>query len=127
MTALLSTQSQTIGSITVTFTIEGTRGDFLNFLDYVSDLEKATIINSTSVAYTEKISSNTNSYTGYNPAGTGEGGEAAQNTNTGSAERLMNANSEITAPISMTFYCVTPMAAMEEETTSAEAEAEPAA
>ena len=118
MTALLSTQTQTVGSITVNFTVEGTRGDFLNFLDYVSDLEKATLINSTTVAYTVGEGNNNNN----NNAAPAEGEEGApvQNTPT-TTERTLNNNSEISAPISMTFYCITPMS-MEEITASAEAE-----
>lgn len=125
LTALLSSQSQTIGAITVTFTVNGTRGDFLNFLNYVADLERATYINSTSVAYTGGTTNNNNNNT---PAAEGEEGEEAPaantNTNTNSQQTLNN-NSEISAPISMTFYCIKPM--VPQETTSAEAEAEPAA
>lgn len=113
MTALLSTQNQTVGVITVNFTIEGTRGDYLKFLDYVAGLEKATLITSANVAYT---GSETNT-------ATVEGEEGAvQNTTT--VERTLNDNSEISTPISMSFYCVTPMAIAE---FTAEAEAEPEA
>ena len=136
LTALLSTQSQTIGAITVNFTVTGTRGDFLNFLNYIADLEKATIINNTTVAYTgfeNDGNTNNNNNNNNNAAPVeGEEGEAAQNvntntnTNTTPTEQLLNDNSEISAPISMTFFCVTPMAQVE-ITTSAEVEAEPAA
>ena len=123
MTALLSTQSQTVGAITVNFTIEGTRGDFLKFLDYVAGLEKATIINSTNVAYT---GTETNTVNAAAPAEGEEGALAQPNTTT--VERVLNDNSEISTPITMTFYCITPMVA-EEFTAAAEAEpeAEPAA
>ena len=123
MTALLSTQSQTVGAVTVNFTIEGTRGDFLKFLDYVAGLEKATIINSTNVAYT---GTETNTANAAAPA-EGEEGAPVQ-ANTTPVERVLNDNSEISTSVSMTFYCITPMST-EEFTVAAEAEpeAEPAA
>lgn len=109
LTALLSTQTQTVGSITVSFTIKGTRANFLNFLNYVADLEKATYIGGTTVAYTGNSGAS---------AAEDEEGEASANTNT---DQLLGINAEIAAPISMTFYCITPMQPQE----SAEAEAEP--
>lgn len=137
LTAKLSTQSQTIGAITVTFSVSGTRGNFLNFLNYIADLERATLINSTSVSYTGSASN-----AGSNPPAPsipaegeeGEGGEEAAapapaantntNTNTASTEQQLTDSSEITAAISMTLYCITPMQA--QETTTAAAEPEPA-
>lgn len=124
MTALLSTQSQTVGAITVNFTIEGTRGDFLKFLDYVAGLEKATLINSAKVAYTgTETETNTNNAA---PAEGEEGAPVQNNNNT--VERVLTDNSEISTSISMTFFCIAPMSE-EEFTVAAEAEpeAEPAA
>ena len=123
MTALLSTQTQTIGSITVTFEAEGRRGDFLNFLNYVADLERATHIDSTSIAYTATVSANNNNN---NAAGNGEDVALPVVNGTTSTEQTLNDNSEISASVTMTFYCVTPMTMPEEETTTA-AETEPAA
>lgn len=128
MAILLSTQSQTVGSITVNFNVKGTRGDFLKFLDYVADLERATIINSTSIAYT---GTETTTTTTNNTAAETEGeaeGEVQPTTTTTTTERTLNDNSEISAPISMTFYCVTPMSAVEiTEEAETEPETEPAA
>ena len=126
MTALLSTQSQTIGAITVNFTIEGTRGDFLNFLNYIANLEKATIINSTRVSYTTMVASENNN-SNPAPAEGEEGAEAvpASPSNTESTEQQLTDRSEISAMVSMTLYCVTPM--QEQDFSETEAEAEPAA
>ena len=119
MTALLSTQTQTVGSITVNFVIEGRRGDFLNFLNYVADLDKATHIDSTTIAYTAAVSANNNAAAG-NPDDV-----APPVANAASTEQTLNDNSEISANVTMTFYCITPMKMMEEEVTTA-AETEPA-
>lgn len=107
LTAKLSTQAQTVGAITVTFTIEGKRGDFLNFLNYVADLDRATIINSTKVTYTKTINDNNNNNNNAPAEGEEEGpalpaGEAA-------GEQQLTDNSDISALVSMTLYCVTPM------------------
>lgn len=130
LTALLSIQSQTIGAISVNFTVEGTRGDFLKFLDYVADLERATIITSTTVAYTEDVASdNNNNNNNNNNAGEegaegaeGEGPAAPAAPNAG-GEQQLNDNSRISSTISMTFYCITPMS---NEVDTAPAEPEPA-
>lgn len=121
--AILSTQSQTIGSISVSFSVTGTRGDFLNFLNYVADLERATIINSTSVEYTGVPSSDEGGSSGTPNEGAateeGEGGAIDEGTeapaitttvSSGSNDPyLLQDDDEITAAISMTFYCVAPM------------------
>ena len=132
LAAKLSTQSQTVGAITASFTVNGTRGDFLNFLNYIAGLERATIINSTSVNYTGgDLSTAPTAPTAPATPAEGEEGEeaaaapapAAANTSDGN-QQLTN-NSEVSVSISMTLYCVTPMQAPE-ETTTAEAEPEPA-
>lgn len=122
MTALLSTQTQTVGSITVTFTAEGRRGDFLNFLNYVADLERATHIDSTTISYTAVVTANNNN----NAAAGNPEDVALPVANATSAEQTLTENSEISANVTMTFYCITPMTMPEEQTTTA-AEAEPAA
>ena len=144
--AILSTQSQTIGAITVNFSVTGTRGDFLKFLDYVAGLERATYINSTSVAYTgintsaddnnnnnnnnnNNDTNNDNANANDNAANNeGEEGEAAENTtpaNNNNEPQQLTDSAVITSSISMTFYCVMPM--QPQETSSTEtAEPEPA-
>lgn len=113
--ALLSTQTQTIGSITVNFTVSGTRGDFLKFLDYIADLERATIINSANVSYTAAAAADTNNNDNNGGAAEGEGegaeDEAPANTaaNTNNEPQQLTDSSQITSNISLTFYCITPM------------------
>ena len=122
--ALLTTQSQTIGSISVSLTIEGTRENFLKFLDYIAGLEKATYIPSVSISYT------TGNEAAQQPAapanadenGT-EGAEGAEQPAQQPAnnETQVGANSEISMGITITYYCVKPL---QEETTAAEEEPE---
>lgn len=99
MNILLSTQQQTLGSISVTMTVTGTRGDFLKFLDNVAALEKATYIPSVDVAYTGMSSANQ----AQNP---GEGEEGAeQNQNIEQTETALTDNSEVSVNITITMYC----------------------
>lgn len=132
LVALFSSESQTIGAITASFTVTGTRGDFLNFLNYVAGLERATRINSTTVSYTGVVSNNSVNNTPVPLAenvdadettAEGEEEETAAPENTSSGEGQLNDNSVISAGISMTFYCVRPMEAL--ETTAVEVEVEP--
>lgn len=132
LTAKLSTQTQTVGAVTATFTIEGTRGDFLNFLNYVASLERSTVINSTSVVYTRAVTNaNTNNNNNNNAAAEGEEENAeaeeaepvalaAENTLGG--EQQLTDDAQISAAISLTMYCVTPM----QEEVFADAETETA-
>lgn len=102
---LLTTQTQTIGSITVSLTVEGTRGDFLKFLDYIAGLEKATYIPSVSIDYT----------TGAQPAaptpeqgGNEEGAEQPPQQPTGT-QTTVNDDTEVSMGITLTYYCVKPL------------------
>lgn len=102
MNTLLSTQQQTLGSISVTMTVTGTRGDFLKFLDNVAALEKATYIPSVSIAYTGmEAAANQQPQT---PAEGAEGGEQ-QPAAPVQTETELTEESEISASITMTFYC----------------------
>lgn len=114
--ALLTTQSQTIGCITVSLNVEGTRGDFLKFLDYIAGLEKATYIPSVSIGYT----------TGAQPVAPapvqgeqGAEGTAQQPQQPAENQTTVNDNTEVSMGITLTYYCVKPLQA---ETTAAEAE-----
>lgn len=99
MNILLSTQQQTLGSISVSMTVNGTRGNFLKFLDNVAALEKATYIPSVSVAYTETSAAPNQPQT---PAeGAENGGE-----NPAPEARRLTENSQISATITITMYCV---------------------
>ena len=109
LTAKLSTQAQTVGAITVTFTIEGTRGDFLNFLNYVAGLDRATIINNTKVSYTSAANNDNNNNNGAPAEGEGEEAAPAAPAGNGGDDVQLNDNSKVSALVSMTLYCVTPM------------------
>ena len=50
---LLQTQEQTIGAISVSFNVKGTRKQYIDFLDYIASLEKATRIDTCVIMYTE--------------------------------------------------------------------------
>lgn len=121
--AVLSTRQQSVGAITVDFNVYGTRGDFLKFLDYVAGLEKATIITSTQITYTEQRSSEN---AGNNAAAGGEEGAEAPapaGNNTTSETVHLDDNDEINVPVSITFYCSTPLS-QEEVTAPVSAEPE---
>lgn len=128
LTALLSTQTQTVGAITVNFTISGTRGNFLSFLNYVAALDRATYISSTTIDYTGMAISNPDisESDGSSAEEEGEEGEEAAAAEPTLTEQLLDSNAEISAPISMTFYCITPMQTVEAAGVETEPEAEPA-
>ena len=99
---LLQTQEQTIGAISVSFNVKGTRKQYIDFLDYIASLEKATRIDTCVIMYTEAA---------------GEAGEdgAAPEVNGTKMTEFGNQNivkltdtSEIETSINMTFYSVIP-------------------
>lgn len=88
----LSQFTETVGATTINFTVKGTRGDYLKFLDYVKDLEKATYISDASIMYTgDSITTDENG-----------------NTVTGSQITYRD-NSKVEASITITFYSVKPI------------------
>lgn len=101
MNTLLSTQQQTLGSISVSMTVTGTRGDFLKFLDNVAAMEKATYIPNVSIEYTGTAAAPQQPQT---PAEGAEGAEQ-QPTAPAQGEIELTDDSEISASITMTFYC----------------------
>lgn len=131
MVAYLTTQQQTIGAITANFTINCTRGEFLDFIDYIAGLEKATSIGGISIAYTASTGGNTGSSTltggqegraavnenadanvdadNNTDTDTGDDANENTNTNTNNGEQTLNNNSEVSMGISLTLYCVKPM------------------
>ena len=94
----LSLFKQTVGAITIEFTVEGTRGDYLKFLDYVKDMEKATYINSCTIGYTGKSADEDEAEN--NPVVDENGQEE---------EITFKDNTKIKAQISLTFFSVKPM------------------
>ena len=123
LNTLLTTQSQTIGSISVNLTVEGTRANFLKFLDYIAGLEKATYIPSVSIDYT---TANAAAQQPENPApNPGEEGaeQPQQPQQPANNETQIDENAEVSVGITITYYCVKPMQA--ETTMAPEAETEP--
>lgn len=125
MRIMLTTQEQTVGSISLNFDIKGTRKDFINFLDYVAALDKATYINATNVLYTD-------TYSDEEPAG--EEGAAPQKLNGEKMNEFGTSNvlkltddSMIQCSVTITFYCVMPPQFNNSETTTAVEEAPAAA
>lgn len=105
MNILLSTQQQTLGSISVSMTVNGTRGDFLKFLDNVAAFEKATYIPSVSIAYTGASEAPVQQQP-QTPAEGEDGAEAAEPAPTpAQGETELTDNSWVSVNITMTFYC----------------------
>lgn len=124
LNTLLTTQSQTIGSISVSLILEGTRGDFLKFLDYIAGLEKATYIPSVYIAYTG-AAANAGAQQPETPAEGEEGAEQQpqQPANNG-GETQLGDNAEVSVGITITYYCIKPL---QQETTTTAPEAQPEA
>ena len=88
----LSQFTETVGATTITLTVQGTRADYLKFLDYVKDLEKATYISQSSIMYSGTsmvVDANGNSVSG---------GEITYKDST-----------KVDATITITFYSVKPI------------------
>lgn len=52
MNTLLSATNQTLGSISASFTVDCTRAEYYDFVDYIHGLERATYISGASIPYT---------------------------------------------------------------------------
>ena len=88
----LSQFTETVGATTITLTVQGTRADYLKFLDYVKDLEKATYISQSSIMY----------------SGASVAVDANGNSTTG-GEITYKDSSKVEATITITFYSVKPI------------------
>lgn len=110
LNTMLTTQSQTIGSISVSLNIEGTKGDLLKFLDYIAGLEKATYIPGVEINYTDLGA-------GQQPETPGEdqgnGGEEEQPPVQPAAnvQTAVNDDTKISTGITIVYYCVKPLQA----------------
>lgn len=122
LNTLLTTQRQTIGSISVSFVVEGTRANFLKFLDYVAGLEKATYIPSVVIDYTKINENEQPNNPTPNPEEEGEEQPQAQ----AAEETEIGDNTDVRVAITLTYYCVKPMQT-ETNAPETEAEAQPAA
>lgn len=117
LNTILSTQQQTIGSISVGFTIEGTRGDFLKFLDHIADLEKATYIPSIIIDYTKTTA---NQPVNPNPDDDEENNDD-EPQQPAQGDQELDDDDPVSVSIQLIYYCVMPMQT-ESDTTAPEAE-----
>lgn len=104
---MLSTTSQTLGSITASFDIICTRKEYLDFLDYIHGLEHATYVSGAEVNFTNKglVNDNDNNNNNNNMAMFDEdGNEIAQQQNTPTDTRVKDTD-KFTYSINMTLYC----------------------
>lgn len=105
MKLLLQTQTQTIGSITVSFDVKGTRKDFIDFLDYVAELDKATHIDSCVIGYS-KVQSEERDEDG-NVVGGGLNGTRMTEFGSENIVRFTD-TSNLQSNVTITFYSVIP-------------------
>ncbi len=103
----LSAENQTIGSITADFDVTCTRQQYLDFLDYVHNLERATYIHSAEINYT-KAPASTERETPTLPPVTDENGNPlpVQSAAQISDDTRVKDTDESTYSINMTLYCV---------------------
>lgn len=103
----LSAENQTIGSITADFDVTCTRQQYLDFLDYVHNLERATYIHSAEINYT-KAAASTERETPTLPPVTDENGNPlpVQSAAQTSDDTRVKDTDESTYSINMTLYCV---------------------
>lgn len=102
----LSAENQTIGSITADFDVTCTRQQYLDFLDYVHNLERATYIHSAEINYT-KAAASTERETPTLPPVTDENGNPlpVQSAAQTSDDTRVKDTDESTYSINMTLYC----------------------
>lgn len=99
MNTLLSATTQTLGSISASFTVECTRAEYYDFVDYIHGLERATYISGASIPYTGK-----NTVTENHVTVDAEGNETMERVETSKEGQL--ADDVVTSySISMTLFC----------------------
>lgn len=117
----LLSQNQTLGSITADFELTCSRRQYLDFLDYVHGLERATYISSASINYTKAAAApdNTNAQPTYDEEGNIIPPAAVE---VRPEDTVVNDDDENTYSINMTLYCVTELQTEETETGAAATE-----
>ncbi|MCM1054659.1 MAG: hypothetical protein NC394_03965 [Bacteroides sp.] len=105
---MLTLTEQTLGSISANFDIVCTRQQYLDFLDYIHGLERATYVSGAEVNFTNVGAVNNDNNTAGNqqPTLDAEGNEAGrqQNNNTPEDTRVKETD-EFTYRINLTLYC----------------------
>lgn len=124
----LLAQNQTIGSITADFELTCTRQQYLDFLDYVHGLERATYISGARINYT-KTNTGETAETNMQPTYDEEGNVILPQEREPNFEELrVRDDDEATYSVNMTLFCVTELQTEEEDSgAAAEAATEPAA
>lgn len=109
---MLSLTSQTLGTITANFNITCTNEEYLKFLDYVHNLERATYVNGANINCEDNFLTFSDTSADENADGSESDGENSENTEkfdeTGETQtvepQIVN---EFTYNVQMTLYCVT--------------------
>lgn len=96
---LLSSTNQTLGSISASFTVDCTRAEYYDFVDYIHGLERATYIRGASIPYTGKNTVTENQVTVDE-----EGNETTQRVET-ETEGQLGDDVVTSYNISMTLFC----------------------
>lgn len=99
MNTLLSATEQTLGSISASFTINCTRAEYYDFVDYIHGLERATYISGASIPYT-----GTNTVTENRTTVDAEGNEVTERVESETEGQLAD-DVETSYVINMTLYC----------------------
>lgn len=123
----LLTKEQTIGSITAEFDLTCTRQQYLDFLDYVHGLERATYISAAKINYTKEVAQDENNN---NPQYTvDENGNVvvipAEEHKITREETRVQEDDEATYNVEMTLFCVTALQTPEDDSNN-EAVTQPA-
>lgn len=119
----LLAQNQTIGSITADFELTCTRAQYLDFLDYVHGLERATYISSARINYTKAAA--VQETENVPPVLDEQGNPVAAVPpvrEPNPDDTIVQDTDEDTYSINMTLYCVTELQTESEETTEPAAE-----
>ena len=108
--AVETATTQTVGAVSVSFEVEGLYKDYLKFLDYVNDLDRATFLNGAEIPMTVTIDEEEDSETNY----VDEAGQLL----TGKEANGLEVKCEDDTPvkelsIELVFLCVEPMDALD--------------
>lgn len=101
---------QTVAVITLDFQVSGTYKDYLAFLDYINDLDRASMIKNATIPMTVKIEEDEDSKNVY----VDEGGNVLTGSEANGGEVMCEDDTPIKErAVSLTFYCVEPMEDLE--------------
>lgn len=108
--AVESATTQTVGAVSVSFEIKGTYKDYLNFLDYVNNLDRATFLNGAEIPMTQSIKEEEDSDTLY----IDEAGQLLVGSEANGGEEICKDDTIIEElSIQLVYLCVEPMDELE--------------